>query len=524
MKKYLSVFLVGIMLLLTAAPVFAAEKKGADVPNVYVQGQGAAIINPEGKNVYNDKFDDSEYLLNAIKDCLPSFFEAVTTDTDEAWNAYNERLDSWIEDGFDDFFLDKNGEVSNGTHVSNLWNGGPLRDVKRADGYAVKAYEFIKDWRLDPCYNAALLSDYIDAVKAATGSDKVNLIGRCEGANIVMAYLAEYGEKNDLNCVVLYVSSANGIDSVSSFFSGNIYIDTDSLIRYKNQALKIDDEATAELIDTLVEFTTNTHILNVAALTVSALMKKVYTKTITGVLRKTYATMPGIWSLVTADEYKDAIKGVFGGHEEEYACLIEKLDHYDKTVRQRTDEIIKEAKARGVKVANFAKYGEYQIPPLAKTSNEYSDGFISVKYASMGATSPKYGRLLSDTYLKNAAKNGTDKYISPDKVIDASTCVLPDTTWFIYNSEHSEFPETIDVYILKFLRANGEMTVFSDPEMPQYLSCDDDANVSIMTEENGMKPEGTEYLKNKLEWRDMIFRFLKAVYNFIKQLINNRFS
>lgn len=523
MKKILSILLVVTMLFLTVIPAFATEKSGADVPNVYVQGQGAAIYNSEGRDVYNTKFDDKQYVLDAIKDCMPSFLKAVTSDTDEAWDAYNEKLDSWYFPAFDDFFLDKNGEASNGTYAKGVYNGATLKDVKKSDGYALSSYLFAKDWRLDPCDNAKILSAYIDAVKAATGSDKVNLIGRCEGANIVMAYLAEYGEKNDVNCVILYVQSANGTDNVSSLFSGNIYIDTVSLTRYKDRALQIDDQVTAELIDTLIEFATNTHLLDAAALSGSAILQKVYNKTITRLLRETYATLPGIWSVVNADAYDDAIKGIFGGYEEEYAGLLEKLNHYDKTVRQRTDEIIEEAIARGVKVANFTKYGNYQVAPISETSTEYSDGVINVAWASMGATSPRYGRQLSDAYIKNAQRKGTDKYISPDKLIDASTCLIPDTTWFVYNSEHREFPGTIDAYLLKFLRANGEMTVFSDPTMPQYLVCADAADgytVSVMDSKNGFKPEETKYLTNKLQWKDMIMRLFESIINFLKQMLS----
>ena len=68
-----------------------------------------------------------------------------------------------------------------------------------------------------------------------------------------------------------------------------------------------------------------------------------------------------------------------------------------------------------------------------KTIN--SDSGIHVQSTALGATAAPAGQQLPADYL---AAHAGSKYISPDKGVDASTCVLPDNTWFFYNQDHEQ--------------------------------------------------------------------------------------
>ena len=239
--------------------------------------------------------------------------------------------------------------------------------------------------------------------------------------------------------------------------------------------------------------------------------------------------MPGIWSLVGPDYYQDARKGVFSGYEEKYARLLEKLDNYDAKVRQRLVEIIDGAVAAGVKVANFPKYGDFQVQPICDTNNEIGDNSVSFKFASFGATTAKYGSTLSDKYIANAKKNGTDKYISPDKMVDASTvpASIRDTTWFIYGSEHRQFPDIIHDFMFKFLKADGNLTVFNDESAPQYMvysgsERDHTDTIVPMKEENAATLDSGNIVFKNVNWKDMFMRFFKTVLNFLKAFLAKR--
>jgi len=433
---------------------------------------------------------------------------------------------------FGKYALDKNGEASDGSDIE--WKGTLTGEGKYADGsYRLRSYNFYQDWRRDPFENAARLNTYIQKVKAATGSSKVNLIGRCEGANVILAYLAQYGYA-EVNCVELYVQSANGVDLENALFANKMRFDAAALRRFKETNDLFDsltaDAAIVELIDTVLEMTSDTMLLDAGMFGLQALAPKIYRELIVYVLRESYGTMPGIWSLVGPDYYQDARAGVFGGYEEEYAGLLEKLDNYDAKVRQRIPEIIDGAVAAGVKVANYVKYGDFQVQPVCDTNNEIGDNSVSLKFEAFGATTAKYGSTLSKDYLAKAEENGTAKYISPDQMVDASTCLasIRDTTWFIYGSEHRDFPEIIHDFMLKFVNADGNMTVFTDPTAPQFMIYSgkegQGETLGPMVKENAQTLDSGEVVFKKVDWKDMFMRFFKTVLSFLKQFFANRKS
>ena len=524
MKKTLALLLSAVMLLSLALPAFAQMPTGTFVPIIHVHGLGTAIINEQGEDVYTVNIDKGA-IVEQVKAVVPEFLEAMKLKPDDAWTLYRNRVREIVLPCFGPYFLDKNGEASDGTHVNWTWEHGNLPDKKGESGYHYGSYPFYFDWRVDPFESAALLNDYVQDVKKATGSDKVNICARCEGGNVLLAYFAQYGY-DDVKCAQFYASASKGIDLVSALFSGKISIDADAVRRYQEQNYPVEDPVADELINTLIELTGDTFLLDVAAFSLEVFsLVKIYDEVLVPLILETYGTMPGIWSMVDAEDYATARRNIFKGKEAEYAGLIEKLDHYDTVVRQRADEIVMDAVKAGVKVANFAKYGDYQTMPFGKHSNDIGDNTVALSVASFGATVAKYGKTLSDDYLANAAKNGTDRYISPDRMVDASTCLLPDTTWFIYGNPHSSFQNFIFAYMIRFFAADGELTVFDDPTFPQYMIAvpdpenpADGQKLVPMTEENA--PSFTVEQRNihNVDWKDLGLRLLKALWNFLKML------
>ncbi|MBQ4366344.1 MAG: hypothetical protein II804_08800 [Clostridia bacterium] len=528
MKKTIAWILCVLLALTLAVPAFAAEKQGTDVPTVYLQGQGEHIYLPDGTKIYDGGDLPDGFLADAVKECMPSFLDAVRNDDAESWAAYREKLLGMLLPVIGGWALNKDGEASDGSHIDmSWWNQGP---GKFGDGsYRFRTYNFYQDWRVDPFETARLLNTFIQKVKSETGAPKVNLVGRCEGANVILAYLAEYGY-DDVNCVEIYVQSASGVDGMSALFSGRMQLDATALRRFKETSdlIRIEDQALVELIDAALEFTGDTMLLDAGMLGLQALIPKVYKEVVVYALRETYGRMPGIWSLVGADYYQDARKGVFKGYEDEYAKLLEKLDNYDVKVRQRVEDIILDAVAHGVKFANYSKYGNYQVTPICETNNEIGDNSVSLKFESMGATTAKFGDTLSDSYLEKAKKNGTDQYISPDKMVDASTCLLPDTTWFIYGSDHRDFPELIHAFMFKFLKADGNLKVNDDsaPQFMVYAGSETDHTDTLvpMEEENAATLESGNVVFKNINWKDMVMRFFKSILNFFKSFLLKRIA
>lgn len=461
MKKALSVFLVFAVLLTIPAPaaVSAASEK---VPIVYLTGQGQHIYSSDGKLLYDGARIPIEdgYIAAAVKEVLPDFINAVVLGT---WEKYHDSLMEYWEPIYKEVRLDNNGDNVNGSYA---YGGGGT--VVRQPTFDMGSYLMSPDWRLDPFYNAGILNDFIQQVKQKTGASKVNLIARCEGTNIAMAYLAAYGYE-DINCLELYVSAANGVEKIGALFSGDFKIYPEELeTYYYASGIDVGDENVTALLDSAVSWLVETYGFEGACRVAEKIMPKLYEEVLYDVLLTSYGSFPGMWCLVGPQYYAAARALIFDGREEEYAGLIDKLDRYDREVRQRNNELLAGAKAAGVKIAVIAKYGEDVVSaPIYRECTYVSDREISVPNATFGAviSDTKYVRL-SEEYLAKA----DGRYISPCERIDASACALPDTTWFIYNCKHNDFSSVMNGLLKKFFDENGEMDVNTFAEFPQYLT------------------------------------------------------
>ena len=172
-------------------------------------------------------------------------------------------------------------------------------------------------------------------------------------------------------------------------------------------------------------------------------------------------------------------------------------------------ENVREQMENGIEVSNIVKYG-LQSVPLTKSSDELADGTVTVFESSFGATVALTEETLSDEYIENAIQTGNGKYISPDKQIDASTCILPERTWFIKDLGHKVFPSCVNGLVSDIINNEG-FTVYSSPEYPQYLVCDVESNtLTPMTEEN---------MNTTDRWNVTFFEALKAFIENLSKLI-----
>lgn len=169
----------------------------------------------------------------------------------------------------------------------------------------------------------------------------------------------------------------------------------------------------------------------------------------------------------------------------------------------------------GVRFMTIAKYG-YNLMPISDGADQNGDGSATTEALSFSATCSKINKKLSDEYLSAAAANGTDKYISADGKIDASTCLFPETTWFIKNSNHDHFPKCIDELIDAFRHSGRTMTVFDNEKYPQFMLYNDDTQaLSPVTDHDSCddRYEGTNFL-------EAFFKFIKNLFRLIKNLFD----
>lgn len=472
MKRLLSVWLVLCLLLGLAVPALA-ENETASCPMIYLEGQGIWLYRDDGTQVYNLGIDLMGRVQPNLKELVKRSFHGDYTGD---YGPFSELLYETVVPVYETEALGKDGMPTDGSHVhpNDMWRGqGTLSNIKTtiplSNGGSYPVYRWHYDWRLSPIILAEELRDLIDAVLADTGAEQVDLVSRCESTNIVYAYLYANGGKK-VHSSIFYSSSTNGIGAANALFSGELTIDPNALERFldyyrDSNNLVIRDEQTTDLIFLLLALANEMKLVGVGLDRFMRTYNAFKKDAMVPILRATFATFPGYWSMVSPEYYEKARAFVFGGVEDEYAGLLEKTDAYYE-MQKHINEKLRSLKD-DVRFAVIAKYG-YQAFPLSADANEESDGYVSVGYASYGATTADFDKTLSDSYIRQAVKNGNGRYLSADCKIDASTALFPDTTWFTKDLYHTYFPDCVNDLCVAFAN-NDNMTVFTDPAYPQFL-------------------------------------------------------
>ena len=510
MKKIVSIILTLILCMSLAAPALAADYE--EHPTIYVTGaQTNKIYDTEGNLVSDFDIDLEAVLEENGKALLQEFALGMLTDNYKKWAA-----------DFHDIFvgiygasaLDKNGEASNGTspeyHSSTV-------DVKvKNSGYGMWDYRFWYDWRVSPLVTGNELRNYIDRVIAATGDQKVNLVGRCYGANVIAAYVALNKEHAEAHVAdISYLApSVDGIDFMTALFTGEIVLDPDAVNNFADWYIEnenlIEDDALASLITTLIELFNQVNVLGLSADAIDLLIDRIKTDLLPPILRDTFASWPSYLAMVSDGELENVINFIFGGVEDEYSGLIEKARTYYSTVQATHTETVHEMMEKGVRYNIFAKYNfpEY---PIYEGSAIQSDGDTPIPRQTFGATAANYGEVLSDEYIASISEENL-KYLSPDHKIDASTGLLPENTWYIKNLHHNYWA-AIEGICLDIM--NNDYNVSNQSVYPQFM--DNNNNMAEVTpDEDYEKPADTKL--------GSLMRFITAFMNFIKKLFNGEFS
>jgi hypothetical protein len=361
-------------------------------------------------------------------------------------------------------------------------------DQKGSKGYySWEDYWFHYDWRLDPMETADVFHSFVQDIKRTTGCEKVGISATCLGTNIVMAYVAKYGAK-DIQGIGMDGSVVGGAEILSDVICAKFDVDPPALMRVLRDVEGLGMFSIDDFITETLEMLVQTGMLESVISTTENIF---YDKLVEGVTSafalSTFYTWPNYWACVTPEDYESAKYYVFGPEGSEkrvkYAGLIEKLDNYNREVRQRVPELLQQIKADGANLGVISKYG-FQIIPICATSDQISDQFATVKRSSFGATTSSVYETLSEEYIDMRIAEGKGKYISPDKHIDASTCLYPDTTWFIKGSSHSDWT-TYEMKILYDVASADRQLTVDDFPYSQFMVYDTESEMLYpMTEEN----------------------------------------
>lgn len=549
MKKVISVVLCLVMIFAMAVPAFAVITpgiSGSQIPVVLISGDGEDLYDKDG-NVLPDwedvfggfsKNDDEEEKDDGRKEeiyksvanvLLPFLIEGLGTGN---YDRYYKNLQKEISELFADQLLDENGEASNGSGISqsrkNQMKNDLVTDKKKQNGYYGYAdYHFWYDWRLDPLETADKFHDYIEGIKKITGAPKVAILSRCLGTSIVMAYVAKYGTES-VYSVGFDGAVCNGAELLSEPISGQFKLDGNAINRFLIDRVAFGNSDMDSFVGETVELLEKAGVFKAIAGVTKETIYYIVVKGVTSALAlSTFCTWPSYWSVIKEDDFDNAMEYVFGKEGSEnrvkYAGLIEKINNYDSLVRKRIPEIMNEINDNA-HLAIFSKYGG-QIAPVIESRNAVADQFVTVERSSFGATTSDIYSTLSDEYIANRISEGKGKYISPDKQVDASTCMFPNQTWFIKGAEHANWTYIEDRVLYTVITADRQLTV-DDLDCTQFVVCNSETGkCTAMTEENcntyhwNVSKEAdqpTSKASRLLTFLTSFFKWLKSLFERLK--------
>lgn len=513
-SKIISILLSVLMLFGVTNPfALAAEAEKENYPVIYISGYGTDLYKEKG-NRSSEKIYPLEVDLEAtVKEAIAPFLtELANGYATGNWDKYCDEIYNAIAPIFEEIVLAPDGTPKDNSGRGEKLSGKHLSKSRFSGGEVNLPY----DWRLSPETSAEMLGDLVDDVIKHHGG-KVNIVARCLAGNVLSSYLQNDPTAADkVNKVVFFIPSTEGMNLIGSLFSGKIDLVSDSFDTYAEEILRykevIEDEAVSEFLTVMLAILEQATVLELGADFLEDGLENIKDNIIPRLVRSTYGSFPSFWSMVPAKYLEDAIDFVYNTPElqAEYEGTIEKARSYRDNVQLKSRDNLASLSDK-IEIKVLSKYN-LPLPPLFTECNTMSDGVAETTYTSFGATAADYGTTLSAEYIAGMSEEDK-KFLSPDEKIDASTCLFPEKTWFIKNSYHDHFPDSVDVLLETMLTT--DMDVFSNEQYPQYLDAEVEGEklVPVAGKDEEKPAAGSDEAKFNI-----LFRFIMVIIEFLTRL------
>jgi len=308
----------------------------------------------------------------------------------------------------------------------------------------------------DPMESAKGIDSYIDMVLEKTGAKKVNLASVSLGGTMLTAYAATGKNLSKVNKIVNMVSLLGGTDIMADFIDRNFNV-SDEFFRKEYFPLILSELAGDSGLGNLVNILL--HIMPRSLF--EGIISSAY-----GALHDTViVNNPEFWAMVPSDRYEAlADKWITSD------ILRAKTDAFQKA-RVGLFENLSAMSKNGTEIYSICGYnlsytdGNYAFFGIVKSSeNANGDGIIPVSSTSLGATAVKAKTEFDEAYLSSH----DSKYISPDKCVDASTCLFPERTWFFSGQHHEVGRNDVVIRLAASIIKGAVKNVDSTPLFPQF--------------------------------------------------------
>ncbi len=432
-------------------------------PEIYVAALGSATLyqnadTPDEKVLFRP--ETSAYVELIAKLIGPLFSVLITKDYD----AFADKLIPAVDGIFGALANDEEGNSTPDVTTKEELPTDPTHGL-------TGNYYFGYDFRADPLVVADDLNTYIEHVLELTGHEKVRLRASSMGGVMTMAYFYKYGDAK-VKSVIFQCCPLQGTAVAGDLFNGRIQITEESVYRYAETALpSLLDGFTETLVMGLVKIVYKSGFLGSVLNMVQPVLDNCAPRVFDELLVPVFKSNCGIWSFVPDEYYESAKEFMLG--ENPNPVLLQRIDEYHYEVQQKAGDILNGVLDNGVPVMILAGTA-IQRTPLVPTWTNDSDGTVDTKYASVGGTIAPLGETLGEDYVQ--AVDCGHNHISPDNRIDASTCLLPENTWFVTPMLHSTTHDGHgELYRWFFSNDDTGVNVWSNPDYPQFLVNDVDA-------------------------------------------------
>ena len=322
-------------------------------------------------------------------------------------------------------------------------------------------YYFGYDSFGDVIYETDKLHNYIhNVVMPQTGAEKVKICYISLGGTIAVNHFETYPEDLDIIDKVVFIAPAiDGSNIIGDLLTNNLSVFYDDNVLYE------------ELLVSLMGDTPLSYLLNmVLRILPDDVLKSALGSLAEGVADVGVRRTTIMWALCPTAYYPQAKEKWLS--DPEYSAILEKVEHFMKA-RANFEKNLRTLQSKGCEVMNVCCY-DYPLVALCKdykTTN--ADKIIHAASPTMGATFANLGETLGPNYKAKGTycSNPDHDHLSPDGVVDATTGLLPCTTWYFKGQAHEQLPNN-DVVLKLAIRAmtdNNMHDVYSNPEeYPQF--------------------------------------------------------
>ena len=473
MKKALALVIALMLALLCAVPAgakTAAADANAKEPMIIVNGMGESpLLSPDGERQAwppaGDAIAKAALKVVPLLPLLPVYRDGFNKLAYPVLRGLFDEI-AYLPDGTskhaitqlrfpDSYAADRTGKINSVSHGQ----------IAKRYGEA-HSYMFVIDWRESGVTEAGRLDEFIRKVLKETGHKTVKIVAVSMGGGVAMAYLAKYGHKR-VSTFILMHTVFQGLPVVGDLFNQRLTLDGKTLQMFLKQSMQ-GNEPMRSIVAALLGALRAGGILDPALDGLEAIIGYMNPELFRELMTPVFAQLPGFWGLVSSPDYESAKKLLLDPVT--HKGLIAKIDDYHYNVFNKAGQLLKSAMRDGVRCYVLSGYN-LQGYPIGPNGLAHTDDGLATERTSGGATCMPLGETFPAGYKQKASCG--HNHIDPQRMIDASTCFLPEQTWFQRDLHHTNFYSDDGTdFMLWLLESNKLLSVRSDARWPQFVRYD----------------------------------------------------